>query len=156
MRMRQTFRSAVLSAVILTLVGCIGPFGPQEERTFRYDGSVTRADGSPVAGVQVEITSGTEVLRPGSPPPPPEAEPCSGTIDGIVERASTDARGKYLVQARRRSDPGGPCVRVRATPPVGSGLAEAVVTGDGSLFNQPDSNEDLLHRRVDVVLQPAR
>ena len=148
-------RTLGLAAVILTLGGCIGPFGPQDERTIRYDGAVTRGDGFPMAGVRLEITSGPEVLRAGTPAPPAGAEPCSGTIDGPVDRATTDAQGKYFVEARRRPPAGGPCVRVRATPPAASGLAEVVVAGPGGQFTKA-STQDLLHRRIDVVLMVAR
>ena len=156
MRTWHVVRPVVVMLALLTPGGCVGPFGPPDERTIRYDGAVTRRDGSPVAGVRLEIITGPEVLRSGTPPPPDGSAPCSGTVDGAVDRATTDARGRYLVQARRRPPVGGPCVRVRATPPVASGLAEAVVTGLGNQYTQPDSDEDLLHRRVDVVLQPAQ
>ena len=149
-------RPAVFAALALMLGGCIWPFEPPPLRTVRYDGAVTRADGSPVPGVQVEITDGIEVVRPGSgPPPPPGAGPCSGTIDGDVERAVTDSRGQFLVQVRRPPPGGGFCLRLRATPPAGSGLAEAVVQDFVSRFNQPDTNQELLHRRIDVVLKPT-
>lgn len=148
-------RPALLAALALTLGGCVWPFEPPEQRTVRYDGTVTRADGTPVPGVQVEITDGFEVVPPGSAPPPPSAGPCGGTIDGEVERAVTDSRGQFLVQVRRESPGGGSCLRLRATPPAGSGLAETVVQDFVTRFNQPDTNQELLHRKIDVVLKPA-
>lgn len=148
-------RPVVVSALALTLGGCIWPSEPAEQRMVRYDGTATRVDGSPVPGVRVEITDGFEVVPPGSAPPPPGAGPCAGTIDGDLARATTDSQGRFLVQVRRDAPGGGTCLRLRATPPAGSGLAEAVVQDFVTRFNQPATGQELLHRRIDVVLNPA-
>jgi hypothetical protein len=138
-------------AVGLAAAGCVWPLAV-EKRTLVYDGRVTRADGSPVGGVEVEITDGFDVVRPGAPPRPDGVPECGGTIEGAVVRANTGPDGGYRVEVLRESSAVGACIRVRVAPPAGSSLAEHVVQSESSRYIQPDTNDSLLHRRVDVTV----
>ncbi|CAA9358195.1 MAG: hypothetical protein AVDCRST_MAG68-4149 [uncultured Gemmatimonadetes bacterium] len=148
-------RLGVAAVLMSSLSGCLwlALTETTDNRTYRYDGTVTRAGGTPVANARVEITDGFEFYRQG--PPPPGAGVCSGEIGGMVHFVTTDAQGKYLYEDRREDENRGFCLSVRVIPAPGSGLAEAVVQGEAYRFEQPVSRESLTHRRVDVVLPAA-
>ncbi|MBD0320738.1 MAG: hypothetical protein ICV87_10420 [Gemmatimonadetes bacterium] len=154
----KVYRAARLCAAALlmsSLSGCLwlALTESTDNRTFRYDGTVTRAGGTPVANARVEITDGFEFYTQG--PPPPGAAPCTGEVGGRVHFATTNPQGRYLVEERREDEERGICLSVRVVPAPGSGLAETVVKGESRTFEQPVGRESLTHRRVDVVL-PAR
>lgn len=151
------FRAARLGAAALlmsSLGGCLwlALTESTDNRTFRYDGTVTRAGGTPVASARVEITDGFDYYTQG----PPSGGPCSGEIGGMTHYATTDAQGRYFAEERREDDYHGICLSVRVVPAPGSGLAETVVKGEARSFDQPVNRESLTHRRVDVVLPAAQ
>lgn len=152
----KVFRAArpgVAALLVSSLGGCLwlSLTESTDNRTYRFDGIVTRADGTPVSAARVEIVDG---FGYSVQPPPPNAPPCSDEIGGRPHLTTTDAQGRYRVEERGELGEDGPCLKVSVTPPGTSGLAEAVVKGESGTFVQP-SNRSLLHRRVDVVLQPA-
>lgn len=153
----NVFRAARLGAAVLLVAsqgGCLwlSLTEATDNRTYRFDGVVTRADGTPVSGARVEIIDGFGYFVQG--PPPANAPPCSDEVGGRPYFATTDAQGRYKAEERGERGEDGPCIKVRVTPPGTSGLAEAVVKGESSTYAQP-SNRSLLHRRIDVVLQPG-
>lgn len=152
---RRAARLGVASVLMSSLSGCLwlALTESTDNRTFRYDGTVTRAGGTPVANARVEITDGFEYHQ--QAPPPAGAAPCSGEVGGMVHYVTTNAQGRYLFEDRREDEYHGFCLSVRVIPTPGSGLAEAVVRGVATSFEQPVSRESLTHRRVDVVLPAA-
>jgi len=153
----KVFRAArlgVAAVLVSSLGGCLWLTLSEtaDNRTYRFDGVVTRADGSPVSGAMVEIVDGDGYFV--QSPPPANAGPCSDEIVGRPYFATTDAQGRYRVEERGELDESGPCIKVRVTPPSASGLAVTVVKGTSGTYEQP-SSRSLLHRRVDVVLPPA-
>jgi hypothetical protein len=154
----KVFRAArlgVAAVLVSSLGGCLWLTLSEtaDNRTYRFDGVVTRADGSPVSGAMVEIVDGDGYFV--QSPPPANAGPCSDEIVGRPYFATTDAQGRYRVEERGERGEDGPCIKVRVTPLGTSGLAAAVVKGESTIYMQPGTNRSLLHRRVDVVL-PAR
>lgn len=154
----KVFRAARLGVAALlvpSLGGCLwlSLTESTDNRTYRFDGVVTRADGTPVSGARVEIVDGFGYFVQG--PPPENAPPCSGEVGGRSHFSTTDAQGRYRVEERGERGEDGPCIKVLAMPPGTSGLAEGVAKGESSIYTQPGANRSLLHRRVDVVLQPA-
>ena len=154
----KAFRAArlgVAAVLVSSSGGCLwlALTESTDNRTFRYDGTVTRAGGTPVANARVEITDGFEYHQQG--PPPAGAGPCSGEVGGPVHYATTNAQGRYLVEDRREDGNRGICLSVRVIPAPGSGLAENLVRGEARSFEQPVGRESLTHLRVDVVLRPA-
>ncbi|HEX8209966.1 MAG TPA: hypothetical protein VF584_07250 [Longimicrobium sp.] len=154
----KAFRAArlgVAALLVLSLGGCLWRTLTEttDNRTYRFDGIVTRADGTPVSGATVEVVDGIGYFV--QSPPPGNAPPCSDKVGGKSYFSSTDAQGRYRVEERGERGEDGPCIKVQVTPLGTSGLAEAVVKGESSIYTQPGTNRTLLHRRVDVVLQPA-
>jgi hypothetical protein len=152
----KVFRAArlgVAAVLVSSLGGCLWLTLTEaaDNRTYRFDGLVTRADGTPVSGATVEIVDGFGYSVEA---PPPNAAPCSDEVGGRPYFTTTDAQGHYRVEERGERGENGPCIKVRVTPLGNSGLAEAVVKGESGTFEQP-GNRSLLHRRIDVVLQPA-
>lgn len=153
----KVFRAARLGVAALLVSsqgGCLwlSLTETTDNRTYRFDGVVTRADGTPVSGARVEIVDGFGYFVQ---PPPANAPPCSDEIGGRPHFTTTDAQGRYRVEERGERGEDGPCLKVHVMPPGTSGLAEAVVKGESSTFEQPGANRSLLHRRVDVVLPAA-
>ena len=154
----KVFRAARLgvAAVLLpSLGGCLwlALTESTDNQSVRYDGTVLRAGGIPVAGARVVITEGHGYFVE---PPPPNAAPCSGVVGGPTQFTTTDAQGRYRKEFRREEDEfPTSCLSVRFTPAIGSGLAETVVQGESRTFDLPGSDRDLIRRRVDVVLRPA-
>jgi hypothetical protein len=154
----KVFRAARLGVAALlvpALGGCLWQTLTEttDNRTYRFDGIVTRADGTTVSGATVQIEDGHGYFVQG--PPPENAPPCSGEVGGRSYYSTTDAQGRYRVEERGERGEDGPCIKVRVTPLGTSGLAAAVVKGESTIYMQPGTNRSLLHRRVDVVL-PAR
>jgi hypothetical protein len=147
-------RAGVAAVLVSSLGGCLWLTLSEtaDNRTYRFDGVVTRADGTPVPGAMVEIVDGHGYFV--QSPPAANAGPCSDEVGGRPYFTTTDAQGRYKVEERGELGENGPCIKVRVTPPGTSGLGEAVVKGPSGTFEQP-SNRSLLHRRVDVVLPAA-
>ncbi|HEY0153456.1 MAG TPA: hypothetical protein VGB92_15720 [Longimicrobium sp.] len=153
----KVFRAARLGVAALlvpSLGGCLwlSLTETTDNRTYRFDGIVTRADGTPVSSATVEIQDGHSYFVQA---PPENAPPCSGEVGGRSYFATTDAQGRYRAEERGERGEDGPCIKVQVTPLGTSGLAPAAVKGESSTYTQPGTNRSLLHRRVDVVLQPA-
>lgn len=148
-------RLGVAALLVPSLGGCLWLTLTEttDNRTYRFDGVVTRADGTPVSGAIVEITDGFGYFVQG--PPPANAAPCSDEVGGRRFFATTDAQGRYKSEERGERGEDGPCIKVSVMRSGTSGVPEAVVKGESSTFEQPGSNRSLLHRRVDVVVQPA-
>ncbi|HEX8453764.1 MAG TPA: hypothetical protein VF647_16800 [Longimicrobium sp.] len=154
----KVFRAArlgVAALLVSSLGGCLWWTLTEttDNRTIRFDGIVTRADGTPVSGATVEIVDGFGYFA--QTPPPENAAPCSGEVTGRSYYSYTDPQGRYRVEELHERGEDGPCVKVQVTPLGISGLAPAAVKGESSTYTQPGSNRSLLHRRVDVVLHPA-
>ena len=134
--LRATLGVGLVLAV--SAASCLPPVGGDEEWSFvDIAGSVRRADGEAIAGVDVAAWAGNEST-------------CLDMGEASAMHNTTDTTGRYRVHLVRPF-PGDFCVELVATPPAQAGLLSATIYRSGVNFRhaQPES------LTVDIVLSPG-
>lgn len=135
-------------ALALLSAGCVPFLASEPLWTTSFEGQVTRAGGTPVAGARVEVW-GVESPADSAPAAPP------------FFALATDASGRYRREGRsaRESAPLAPAFVVRVTPPAASGRRARSLGARAADVRfekgETGSGDNVVRRRLDVVLEPA-
>lgn len=140
MTWKMSFRGAA-ALLLLALGGCVWLMDAVPTWEVTFQGTVRRADGTPVEGAQVAIWLDPpgETLRP----PPPF---------GAV---FTPATGEFRMRDELRARVSPPDVFIRVFPPQGSGLAPLAFEGRANEPFTITRDDRRVRYEGDLVLQPA-